>query len=84
SDGTVGTNTLILRDVLDGAPENAGNHLSGPRKRRKPAKAGFPSISKIACFGASARKSESIFGKHDAQIQRVRAYFVRPSGRTSL
>jgi hypothetical protein len=34
SDGTVGTNTLILRDVLDGAPKNA-------RKRRKPAKAGF-------------------------------------------
>ncbi|TIL43768.1 MAG: hypothetical protein E5Y86_20065 [Mesorhizobium sp.] len=33
---------------------------------------------------ASARKSESIFGKHYATIQGARAYFVRPSGRTSL
>ncbi len=29
-------------------------------------------------------KSESIFGKHDVWIQKVRASFVRPKGRTAL
>jgi hypothetical protein len=33
---------------------------------------------------ASARKSESIFGKPDAVNQGVRASFVRPNGRTAL
>ncbi|ASV87513.1 hypothetical protein CES85_1482 [Ochrobactrum quorumnocens] len=33
---------------------------------------------------ASAQKSESIFGKRDAQIQWLRASFVRPRGRRAL
>jgi len=32
---------------------------------------------------ASARKSDSIFGKYDASIQKGKTSFVRPIGRTA-
>ncbi|CUW84436.1 hypothetical protein AGR1B_Cc10141 [Agrobacterium fabacearum S56] len=34
--------------------------------------------------GASARKSESIFGRAHAKIQSSRASFIRPNGRRAL